>query len=118
MKKLTEVTEKPSSWKTFQGKEVSPDSIDHQHLSNVYWFGVVLFSVKYVWVLDILKEKFNGQLLPYRPHISFTQEIEYLENHGHLVWNTLQNTDLRGDVSREGIITWNGNRIGEVIIPV
>jgi len=65
--KSTEVKDNPGAWKTFKGKSVTGDTIDHQHLSNVYWFGLILCNTEHLWALDILRERFNGQLLPIVP---------------------------------------------------
>ncbi len=112
--KLTEVKNKPGTWRTFQGKDVTPETIDHQHLSNVYWFGVIVCSTEHSWVLEILRERFNGQLLPYRPHVSFTAEIQHLYRHGHLIWENYKS----GDLVQRGKIMWNDKEVGEVIQPL
>jgi hypothetical protein len=72
----------PLSWKTFQGKIVTPHEIDQQHLSNVYWYTLIFCETVSEWVIGILAERFNGQLLEYRPHVDFTEEILALRDRG------------------------------------
>ena len=94
-------------WTTFQGKKVTLDSIDHQHLSNVYWYGRIFFNIIPKNVLQKLAERFNGQVLEYRPHIDFHHELEHLERKGLLVWT-------KTAVAKVGIITFEGVIIGSV----
>lgn len=71
----------PNEWRTFAGKNVTMQTIDQQHLSNVYWYMRIFHNMKDSELFQIhseLKERFNGQLLPYRPHISFIEEIQFL----------------------------------------
>ena len=107
------IKKKPSEWTTFRGKEATPDSIDHQHLSNVYWFGNIITGVRHEWVLDVLKERFNGHLLPYRPHIDFHEEIRMLESRKLIVWETTNSRDL----VKVGKIFLEGKEIGEIRRP-
>lgn len=98
-------------WTTFMGKQVSFDTIDHQHLSNIYWYNRIVNNQtndELDFIMDVLKERFNGQLKKYRPHIDFKQELYVLENNGNLIWN--QNKTV-------GIISFNGIPIGEIIKP-
>lgn len=108
------ITENPGQWQTFKGKTVSGDTIDHQHLSNVYWFGLIIANIEHVWALDLLRERFNGQLLPYRPHVEFKMEIEHLYSKGLLHWEPFSS----GDLVQRGKILWRGKEIGEVIQPL
>lgn len=95
-------------WTTFQGKKVTLETIDHQHLSNVYWYARIFFESIPGNVLKIISERFNGQVLEYRPHADFEQEIQALENKGMLVWYD------RLSGGKEGIISRNGEVIGRV----
>lgn len=77
------------SWITFKGKKVSFETIDHQHMSNCYWFGRIVGGLSSDQghlheIKHMLAERFNGQILPYRPHIEFESEIDYLKEHGHI----------------------------------
>lgn len=74
------------TWTDFRGRKKLLSEIDHQHLSNIYWFHRIVFGMNMDWVLEISKERFNGQLLSYRPHVDFFQEYEYLKRHDHLRW--------------------------------
>lgn len=112
--KPTEVKDNPGIWKTFKGKSVTGDTIDHQHLSNVYWFGLILRNTEHLWALDILRERFNGQLLPYRPHVEFTLEIQELYERGFLRLEPFSS----GDLVQRGKIVWNGKEAGEIIKPL
>ena len=98
------VGDKPKSWITWEGKKKNVEEIDHQHLSNIYWFNALLYNRVYVFILEELKYRFNSQLLPYRPDIKFTNEISSLSNKGFI---------LR-DNGRE-IIKLNGIEIGEIV---
>lgn len=98
-------------WTTFQGKKVSTETVDHQHLSNCIWF------IEVFWIdspmaqahrqelMQAIKDRFNGQLLPYRPHIDFKEEIYRLREYGYL-----------GKPFSNGValITYRGVAIGEV----
>lgn len=101
-----------NTWTTFKGKEVSFDTIDHQHLSNCYWFSKIVYDLEdtdihLINITNKLAERFNGQLLPYRPHIQFATEIGLLNSKGF----------LRYDNSNPNrVIIHNGNHeIGEII---
>lgn len=100
------------SWTTFKGKEVSFDTIDHQHLSNCYWFSKFTYNLDdtdmhLINITNKLAERFNGQLLPYRPHIDFRSEISMLKAKGYLHY--CPNNPNR-------IIIHNGNHeIGEIL---
>lgn len=68
----------PNEWTTFQGRQVTFDTVDHQHLSNVYWYSLICLETPIQHlkgIMDKIEERFNGQLLPYRPHSKFRQEI-------------------------------------------
>lgn len=98
-------------WITFQGKEISTETADHQHLSNCIWFIEIFWpyspssQMTRDELLRAIKDRFNGQILPYRPHIDFTEEIETLKQRGYL-GNSFSN-----GVS---LITYRGVVIGEV----
>lgn len=97
-------------WKTFRGKEVSLDTVDHQHLSNCYWYQKVILNVEHKdlsFIIDMLEERFNGQLLPYRPHLQFKLEITFLEEGGYIKLESL------GSMIRK--IWFRGSCIGEII---
>ena len=103
-------------WHTFRGKHVSFETIDHQHISNCYWFGLIvrglpscnphLINIK-AW----LSERFNGQILPYRPHVDFYQEVDVLRSMG-----CLKCASDPGGFGEE--IWFEGKRIGEIVKPL
>ena len=64
-------------WTTWDGRNTNMNKIDHQHLSNIYWYNKIVQKQKANWVFNYLELKFNGQLLPYRPHVRFQEEIDY-----------------------------------------
>lgn len=92
-------------WITFQGKEASTETADHQHLSNCIWFLHVFFHTRNEDIERAIRDRFNGQILPYRPHVDFEMEIEALRMGGHL---------SEFDVNGVAIITFDGKTIGEV----
>jgi hypothetical protein len=76
-------------WQTFKGKTCTFETIDHQHMSNCYWFSRIVGGLAsnhshLQEIKHMLEERFNGQLLPYRPHVQFEYEIDYLKDHGHI----------------------------------
>ncbi len=93
--------EKPRSWTTWEGRRLTVEQIDHQHLSNIYWFNVLLYNRVYLFVVEELQKRFNGVLLPYRPDVRFDNEIRSLDKKGFLF---------------EGgrLIQYNGVVIGEI----
>ena len=111
---MNQITETPREWTTFRGMSAEPQELDQQHLSNIYWFYAILHSDQLLWVLQILADKYNGQLLPYQPHIEFTQEILMLETNGNLNWVPMH----EGDLIRTGVITHNGAIVGGLALPL
>lgn len=94
---------------TFNGKRISFGKID-QHLSNIFYYEK--FVVKLIWadseesqtipfIQRVLDERFNGQLLPYRPHVKFKAEIDALRKYGLL--------------QLDGSIIIAGKEVGEII---
>jgi hypothetical protein len=96
----------PQSWGTWDGRSLTLGELEHQHLSNIYWFNVVMHNRVYTFAINELEKRFNGILLAYRPDIRFDHEITKLEKKGLLVWNR--------DKSH-GHVVLNGNVIGEVL---
>lgn len=93
-------------WTTFKGKKVTFETIDHQHLSNIYWFRKVCWDDdSFCKTVEFISaERFNGQILPYRPHIDFKEEIGLLRRKGYLFQKD-------GGYS----IVVNGKEIGEIL---
>ncbi len=95
-------------WVTHNGVSVSIDEIDHQHLSNLYWYAEVVCQVPALKeVVDRINVEFGGQYLPYKPKSTFKLEIDFLESRGYLSWK-------ESDGIRYADIIYGGHVIGEV----
>lgn len=96
---------------SFNKKEGDFSKIDQQHLSNCWWF-VKIFdkSKKAKDVLEVIKrellDRFNGQLMPYRPHVANKDEIKQLEKKGMF-------QESVGELHTHNII-FEGAKIGEI----
>ena len=104
----------PDSWLTFKGKKISISTIDHQHLSNCYWYLLVCQGLPkthrmFKGIREALADRFNGQLLPYRPHVEFDYEIDTLDRMGFL---------LITSNPRRTIIVFENEVVGEIIRPL
>ena len=102
-----------TNWTTFQGRPASLFSVDQQHLSNIYWYMLIVLEVpssELFQVQEQLDDRFNGQLLPYRPHPSFTYEIQILREQGLLV--VKEDSGLSQDAYD---IVYRGAIVGEII---
>lgn len=112
-------SELKSEWRTFNGKMVSFSTIDHQHLSNVYYhwkyaspiiqganFDKDTQTEIFRFVQKELDDRFNGQLLPYRPHAKFTMEIEALKKAGMVHGNSIITFEYNQQ----------GTTIGEIVV--
>jgi hypothetical protein len=95
-------------WTTFEGKDVDMDNIDHQHLSNIYWYTRIFSYTPSQAAIDQLKKRFNGEILEYKPLLKFKFEIRELERKGYLKWQT------KGDYLL-GIITYDGRNVGSIM---
>lgn len=102
-----------TKWVTFDGRTVTMEKADQQHLSNIIWFHMVLFDKPAPTILHIMQlakkqlyDRFDGKLLEYRPHSNFKGEIEMLQDKGYVVWNI---------ITEEFIIVVNGERIGKIV---
>jgi hypothetical protein len=76
--------------KNYKGQETNFKEVTHDHLSNIYWFNKICngYDDSYLkFILDEIKERFNGELLPYRPQWQFKNEINHLQLYGHFRWN-------------------------------
>lgn len=101
-----------TTWTTFKGKKVSYETADHQHLSNCWWFMTIIHKAteddKYIKdITAAINDRFNGQLLPYRPHAQFVDEHNYLRNLGVLFADPANPKRTR--------IVYKGVEIGEII---
>lgn len=107
---MQQVSQRPNIWTTFNGRNINPIELEHQHLSNIYWYHKLVFNIEHLWALDIIRERFNGQLMPYSPHVDFTPEMEALEQKGYLHWHPTSS----GEAITVGIIVFNGQTIGSI----
>jgi len=98
--------ETPKTWGTWDGRKLSIGELEHQHLSNIYWFNIILHNRVYLFVKNELEKRFDGVLLAYRPDVRFDPEIKGLEKKGLLVWNL--------EKTYGHIVMHDGNVIGEV----
>lgn len=101
------------SWRTFNGRSVKPSEMDHQHLSNVYWFHILFCDALHKWALDEINARFNGQLLDYRPHPLFSYEFQMLQSRNMLRWEPTK----ANDIHQYAQIVHNGKVIGEIQMP-
>lgn len=89
---------------TFENKVVDTDNIDHQHLSNIYWFGKLLVGGRNnKYVMARIETEFNGEILPYRPKSNFKEEIDALNRKGYLVWKEVDGIKI-ADIIHDGQI--------------
>ena len=98
---------KKTKVQTFDGRVLRVDDMTHSHLSNSYWFQTIFESGHVVKrslldvVMNTLKNKFNNEILPYRPYPKFQAEIKFLE--------------LKGMVTPDKKIIFQGKEIGYLI---
>jgi hypothetical protein len=103
----------PYSWKTFQGEIVTLDTVDQQHLSNCFWFLKVFWNIDSFKIRAKVTERFNGEILPYRPHPDFKGEKELLV-HERLVGDPSWRVNEDGHLVRILPIIFKGEQIGEI----
>lgn len=80
---------------TFYGKKINYKDLTHQHISNIIWFNKINHG-RYSILSETeslkfsrheykeIDERFGGIVLPYKPLISFKDEIDVLEDNGYL----------------------------------
>lgn len=76
-------------WMTFEGQIHKLSEIDHQHLTNIYYWTHYLHPE---WYADTVKyrikitidQRFDGELLDYKPLRRFKDEMKLLELRGWL----------------------------------
>lgn len=81
-----------SKWTTLEGRTQEFEDLPLQHLSNIFWYHLIVapnLSIR-IKVLNELLRRFpeshdlgRDKVLHYEPILS--DEIEWLEQHGHLV---------------------------------
>jgi len=70
-------------WGTYDGRVVKMEDIEHQHLSNIYFYINFIIPKQYTNedrkdIMFWLRKRFNGELLMYSPVLEFKSEIQYL----------------------------------------
>ena len=87
------------TWTTHNKKQIKLDEMDHQHLSNIYWYNKIVLGYdpknkadnksmeRQDLIFEQINGRFNGEILPYKPLLAFQFEIEMLEKNGWLRWN-------------------------------
>lgn len=108
----------PNVWSTFDGQKLKPTEICQQHLSNIYWYMVVIMKFgrdEFSWVMLELKRRFNGQMLPYRPHTEFKEEIQTLADNGMLESINVHLLDRYPEFPQKRRIIIHGHEVGEII---
>lgn len=78
-----------TQWMTFEGDIKRLNEIDHQHLSNIYYYMKYTMPGAYdsltkQLIKNELAERFEDVLLPYRPLRRFKQEMDVLQKKGWL----------------------------------
>lgn len=82
--------------KTFYGKTIEYKNLSHQHLSNIIWWNRIGANIDVTTDLNHGDfensanecnelSRFGNILLPYKPLISYREEIKDLEKRGYLV---------------------------------
>lgn len=88
---------------TFDGRTIPYNEMTHQHLSNWYWYNKIILGNKPEAIqplMDEIEERFDGEILNYRPHKKFYSEIGFLFSKGYL--------------KPTGEIYYEGEKIGEL----
>lgn len=90
------------NYTTFNGKIKNIFEIDHQHLSNIYWYSRILNKSSLPLVIsNRIEGEFNNKILQYRPNPLFKTEIDRLDKMGLLDWNeehTIANIHFEGQI--------------------
>jgi hypothetical protein len=103
---------KDTPLRTFKNKVITLGTADHQHLSNMIHYTTHIDESSTQNCVDAtmvaieqIHERFNGQVLPYRPHVEFIDEIRVLRKKNMLIDDT---TKFRV------IIMYDNVEIGEI----
>jgi hypothetical protein len=92
---------------TADGRKVSHDEMSHQHLSNCVWHFRIWKNAPDASLqhfFETLERRFNGELLPFRPVMTFTAEIDALYRSGMVEKVDEYKSNIR----------WKGNIIGDM----
>lgn len=76
-------------WGTYDGRIISMEKMDHQHMSNIHFYVNVTCPEFYddkirKFILGWLIRRFAGVILPYRPVPEFKFEKGRLQSKGYL----------------------------------
>ncbi len=75
---------KEKIWGTFYGRVMKVSELSHQHLSNIlYYFELILETDQPFHIRHEINVRFGGIQLPYKPLISFKEEINELVRKGY-----------------------------------
>lgn len=95
----------------YKGEKKSLDQVDHQHLSNIYWFNKIIWdrSDDYLrFILDQINTRFDSVILPYIPQWQFQAELDYLDKMRFLIWN---------EDRTEADVVYKGHVVGHYTTP-
>ena len=76
-------------WRTYDGRDVPLETMDHQHMSNIHHFINTTVPEYYdkdtrEYITAWLVRRFAGVILPYKPVCEFTFEKSALRSKGYL----------------------------------
>ena len=79
-------------WQTWDERVLSSNEISHQHLSNIYYYTHFIMAKYYPHsvrdgVRQLLDDRFDGEILKYKPDPKFKEEWDYLKRMGYLKKN-------------------------------
>ena len=98
---------KKKTWTTFDGKAIDIETMDHQHLSNIYWYNLIVIGRPSEVAINELKKRFQGEILSYKPLLRFEYEINSLEKSGNLMW-------FDNETYSQGYVMYNDLIVGEI----
>lgn len=84
-----------TEWTSAYGIKTPINELDHQHLSNIIWYGKVFNSFTKLITLalmDQIDERFNGVLLPWKPlpipfEVSTLRGMRMIDENDNIVYN-------------------------------
>jgi hypothetical protein len=80
------------AWLTWDRRLIAVEQLSHQHLSNIYYYVTYTLPELYPQetrdeITRLIETRFNGIILPYKPHPDFKEEKLYLKHKGFLKEN-------------------------------
>lgn len=95
-----------SIWTTHYGRQIAINEMSHQHLSNVIHYYKYVLNWKASPSITIeIENRFGGIILPYKPLVSFVEEIKALMLKGYT--DGKLNSDIIVDGKWVGKIDYN-----------